>query len=81
MDKFPFTDDMVFKDLWSGFLNLTREEQFAYLHEQWARQDEIRQRNTDHINWKKEGKIASHNLPGQLKKKEPIPRRSTGKAI
>ena len=58
MDKLPFTDDMVFKDLWSDvrFLNLTREEQFAYLHEQWARQDEIWQRNTERINWTKKGR-------------------------
>lgn len=57
-DKLPFTDDMVFKDLWSDvrFLNLTREEQFAYLHEQWARQDEIWQRNTERINWTKKGR-------------------------
>ena len=57
-DKLPFTDDMVFKDLWSDvrFLNLTREEQFAYLHEQWARQDEIWQRNTERINWTEKGR-------------------------
>ena len=33
-DKFPFTDDMVFKDLWSDvrFRNLTKKEQFVNVY-------------------------------------------------